>query len=141
MRKLKIYLSHCISDGGVLTEEIMQKNCGKAVEFANWLRAEFPSLEVYCPAEHEYFVHKTYTKNMLTIPQILEIDCDIIRGCEGVMILCHNDKISAGMQIEIDFALKNKIPMQRVDSFELDRPFLLKQIITEWCYEIDRERE
>ncbi|MDD5434889.1 MAG: hypothetical protein PH343_05615 [Nitrospira sp.] len=134
MQKIKCYLSHCISDGGILTEEIMQKNCQRAIDFGNFLRQQFPLLDVYIPAEHEDFVHKTYGGKLLTIPQILDIDCQILETKDIVIALTKNRKTSAGMDTEIEFAKGRDIP---VFYCEDDRPFLTARMLEKFLF--DRE--
>ncbi len=126
MRKLRVYLSHKISDGGVLTEEIMEKNCQAATDFGNWLRREFPNLDVYIPAEHEDFVHRANIMGLLTIPQILDIDCGIIFGCDAVIMYCPDDKMSKGMTVENTFVLNNNIPIYNVLKVDCNNPYNLK---------------
>jgi hypothetical protein len=126
MRQFKYYVSHPISDGGILTEEIMEKNCKAAIDFTEWLRKEFPTTVFYCPAEHEEFVHTTYKDKLLTIPQILDVDCKIIDGCDGMIIFNPKDKISAGMQVEIDYCSKIGTRMFTTNPYYLVHPTSLK---------------
>ncbi len=134
MQKIKAYLSHCISNGGVLTEEIMKENCQRAIDFANFLRVHFPLLDVYVPAEHEDFVHKTYAEKLLTIKQILQIDCVIVKTNDIVIALMHDGKISDGMAVEVNFAKTENIPVFYCDD---DRPFATIRNLEKFLF--DRE--
>ena len=102
MGQIKAYISHRISDGGGDADTSMEENCKRAVEFGKLMRKEFPTVEWYVPADHETFVHIAYIKELLTIPQILEVDCDIINSCNFMLVFSPDDYISKGMQVEVD---------------------------------------
>ncbi|GAG59817.1 unnamed protein product, partial [marine sediment metagenome] len=76
MIKIRFYLSHSIRGiyGNNATPVQMQKNCDKAILIANLIRNAIPSIEVYCPGEHEDFVSKAYHRDYLTEKQILMVD-------------------------------------------------------------------
>jgi 2-hydroxy-3-keto-5-methylthiopentenyl-1-phosphate phosphatase len=134
MQKIKVYLSHCISDDGVLTEEIMQKNCQIAIDFADFLRKQFPILDIYVPAEHEDFVHRVYAEKVLTIEQILQIDCAVLSTKDVVIALTKNGALSEGMKKETTFAKSENIP---VFYCEDGSPFLLIRMLEKFLF--DRE--
>ena len=137
MRQFKYYVSHPISDGGVLAEEIMEKNCKAAIDFTEWLRKEFPNFTFYCPAEHEEFVHTTYTDKLLTIPQILDVDCKIIDSCDGMVVLGLGDKASAGMQVEIDHCSKTGKWVFFVNPYFLNHPTDLRMQLQEYFEKVE----
>ena len=140
MRQFKYYVSHPISDGGILTEEIMEKNCKAAIDFTEWLRKEFPNTIFYCPAEHEEFVHTTYKDKLLTIPQILDVDCKIIDGCDGTVVFNPKDKISAGMQVEIDYCAKIGTWIFIVNPYFLNHPTDLRMQLQEYFEKVEDVR-
>ncbi len=137
MRQFKYYISHPISDGGVLAEEIIQKNCKAAIDFTEWLRKEFPNTLFYCPAEHEEFVHTTHTDKLLTIPQILDVDCKIIDSCDGMIAFNPNGKVSAGMWVEIDHCSKTGKWVFIVNPYYLAHPTSLKAQLQEYFEKVE----
>lgn len=124
----KIYVSHSIRGkfGEIATEEQMVVNCGKAIQFGKLLRLNFPDIEWYIPAEHDDFVRRAYKKNYLSESEILDIDCDILKTCNGLLVYFPDEFISVGMGIEVKCALTNRIPIVRVctQNRELVREFL-----------------
>lgn len=103
---MKVYLSHSIMGwkGLTATDEDMKANCIKAVEFGNQLRKKFPTLNLYLPAEHEEFVHKAYKFKLLTIEQILDIDCAIVGEQDFLIVYAPDAHLSSGMRTEIQYA-------------------------------------
>jgi hypothetical protein len=120
---MKIYVSHSIRGkfGATATEEQMAANCKKAVQFGKLLRLNFPQIEWYVPAEHDDFVRRAYQKNYLTESEILDIDCEILKTCNGLLVYIPDDYISMGMQIEISYAAKNNIPHVLIKEQQWDR--------------------
>ena len=111
MGQIKAYISHRISDGGDDVDTSMEENCKRAIEFGKLICKEFPNIEWYVPADHEAFVHIAYVKKLLTIPQILEVDCEIIDGCNFMLVYSPDDYISRGMKIEIDHCVYTHTPV------------------------------
>lgn len=109
---IKIYVSHSIRGkfGAAAIEEQMIANCEKAIQFGKLLRLNFPQVKWYIPAEHEEFVQIAYQKGCLTETEILDIDCEILKTCNGLLVYMPDDYISHGMQMEISYAAKNNIP-------------------------------
>jgi hypothetical protein len=140
MRQFKYYISHPISDGGVLTEDIMKKNCEAAIEFTEWLEKEFPTITFYCPARHEEFVHTTYMDKLLTIPQILDVDCKIIDSCDGMIVFNPKDKVSAGMQVEIDHCSKIGTWIFIVNPYYITHPTDLKTQLQQYFEKVEDVR-
>lgn len=111
---MKFYLSHPIRGkyGKDATHAQMKENSDKAIVIANVLRATFPSIEIHCPAEHEDFVGIAYYNRYLTEKQVLEIDCRIIDGCEGVIIYVpEGDELQGGRLVEYEHALEQDKPI------------------------------
>lgn len=118
---MRIYLSHSIRGkyGKDATPLQMKKNCDKAILIANLIRNALPSIEIYCPAEHEDFVGIAYYDKYLTEIQILNIDCQIVGGCEGVIIYVpEGDEIQGGREIEYDYAIAHNKRVWRFDNIE-----------------------
>ena len=109
-----MYLSHAIADGGTLNTEERAENRRKAYKFAGWLRDKFPQIRFFCPAEMEVFVAKALKGEYLTLDQVLNVDCEIIKECEGLIAYTPKGKTSKGMDIEIEFANANNVPVQNL---------------------------
>lgn len=104
---MKFYLSHSIRGkyGKDATNAQMKANCDKAILIANMIRNALPSIEVYVPAEHEDFVLTAHQKHYITEEQILDVDCTIIDGCDGVIIYVpKDDRLQGGRLVEYDYA-------------------------------------
>jgi len=82
----------------------MWDNCNEAKRFATLLNLNMPDVNWYVPAEHEDFVHIAYLKGYITNEQILDVDCAILEGCDGLLVFKPDGFISNGMKIEIDWA-------------------------------------
>lgn len=116
---LRLYLSHRITSP---TPEGQELNCLAAISFAKGLRYYFPDVEIHVPAECEPFVAKAYGSGMLTVPQILDIDCQIIKkDCQGVIFYAPDGKLSPGMQVEFEFCGKNNIPWIVVKDLAIEK--------------------
>ena len=113
MSKIRVYISHSIRGkfGSAATAEQMDANNQKAINFGIELRKEFPNIDFYIPGDHDEFVTIAYTKGYLNEKTILEIDCDIVSKCNFLTVFSPDDYISRGMQIEIDHAVFNSIPI------------------------------
>ena len=104
---MRFYLSHSIRGkaGANATGLEMKANCEKAILIANLIRNAIPSIEIYCPGEHEDFVQLAFYRHYLTEKQILEIDCAIIDSCEGVIYYVpEGDELQGGRKVEYDYA-------------------------------------
>jgi hypothetical protein len=119
---LKIYMSHPVR--GPLkdkaTHDDMVANCKLSVGMANKIR-DYLAMnyrdvdpEVYVPAEHEEFVHRTFTNGMLTVDQILHVDCQIIEEKYNDLLLVfvpYGPLVEGeGRSIELEHTRKCKIP-------------------------------
>ena len=120
---MKFYLSHPIRgfQGKNATHVDMEKNCDKAILIANLIRNAIPSIEIYCPAEHEfppvgYFLQKGY----VTTEQVLDVDCTIINNCDGVIIYNpHNDALQGGCLVEYNHAVATHQPIWLFSNVEI----------------------
>jgi len=111
MKNIKVYLSHSIRGkyGPKATDEQMKANCQRAINFVEMLRETCPFLQIHCPAEMEGFVATAYKMKVLSERQILNVDCEIVRQSDFLLVYSPDNVISKGMQVEIDFARKHKI--------------------------------
>ena len=110
---MRVYLSHKIrgEQGKNASNVYMKKNCDIAIEIADKIRKAIPSLEIYCPGEHEDFVSRSYKLGYLTEGQILEIDCKIIDNCDIVIIyIPKDDWLQGGRLVEFNYALLENKP-------------------------------
>ncbi len=108
------YLSHPIrgKDGPGASHDVQAKNCAEAKRVGNILRALFPKLELYVPAEHEDFVQLAYDGGYLEEREILEIDCLIINNLDGVIsYVPDGDELQGGRKIEYDHAVATNKPV------------------------------
>ncbi len=128
MKTLKIYLSHPIR--GVSrypAPEYVTSNLRKSIEFAEILRA-IDDLEVYCPAEHEEFVGRAIHGQYMTIPEVLEVDKQILDTCDAVIFYNFEGMMSAGMQEEFDRTIFMKKPFFILVSNVCDFGMLVKEV-------------
>lgn len=111
--KIRAYCSHSIRGkyGNAATDEQMAANNQKAIEFGRLLADEFPMIDFYVPGEHDEFVLIAYRWGLITEKQILDVDCEIVSRCNFLIAFAPDDYISKGMQIEIDHAVFNSIPV------------------------------
>ncbi len=131
---IRIYLAHYIrglkGNNATIDDEI--KECERAIDLAYALRAAFPSIEFYVPAEHEEFVRGAYNRGMLTIAQILEVDCAILDTCNAVFFFKPDGVLSRGMQVEYDHCTEIKKPtttLEKFDSHAMTRlSFLIEEL-------------
>ena len=102
MNKIKAYVSHIIrgAKGVTATVDEMEANNQRAIDFTNELRKKFPTIEFYCPGEHDEFVLLAYLNDYLTEEQILDIDCDILAKRDLLINYVPDDYRSKGMQVE-----------------------------------------
>ncbi len=105
---MKYYFSHKIrgNAGSNASHDIQVKNCAEAIRVADILRELFPKLELYVPAENETFVQIAYDMGLLTIDNILDIDCKIIDHQDGLLVYVPDgDELQGGRKIEYDHAI------------------------------------
>lgn len=113
MSKVKVYISHCIQGqaGKDATHETMVANNNKAIAFVNILKENFPNVDFYCPGEHDEFVINAYEKKLLTVDNILDIDCQILSSRHLLLNYIPDQYISNGMWRENWYAQLNGIPI------------------------------
>jgi hypothetical protein len=97
----------------------MEKNCEIARKFGNELRKNFPGVYFYVPADHEEFVNICFMNNLLTEQEILNVDCEIILGCCGLIAYAPDGHISRGMKVELDYARELEIPVLQIMPVDL----------------------
>ena len=111
---MRFYLSHPIRGkaGPNASHDVQAKNCAEAKRVANILRALFPKLELYVPAEHETFIQIAYDTGYLNENEILDIDCRIINNLDGVIVYVPDDeKLQGGREIEYNHAVAINKPV------------------------------
>lgn len=111
MSKIRAYISHTIRGkyGEKATDEQRRNNSEKCIFFGGILRKEFSNVDFHIPGEHHELDTIAYRKGYMTEEQILDIDCEIISRCNFIVVFAPDDYISEGMQVEIDYAVLNKI--------------------------------
>lgn len=112
--KIKFYLSHPIrgKKGKDATADDMQRNNEAAIIVADYLREFITTcIDIHVPAEMEEFVLTAYDMGVLTEQQILAVDCKIIEKCDAVMIYAPEDNIGGGCKVELEYAIKQGIPV------------------------------
>jgi len=89
----------------------MEVNNRRAIKFAARVRAEFPSLDLYTPGEHDLFVVLAYEAGYITEEQILAVD-KIILAQQNILIVYSPDGyIGGGVGVEITQAQRLKMPI------------------------------
>ena len=103
MQAKKLYFSHAIRGITGSSEEI-EKNCRLATANAAFMRAYLgPKFVVYCPAENDAFPQMAMKKSLLSIENVLAIDCALIEQSD--FVLADTSILSKGVRKEIDRAL------------------------------------
>ena len=116
---MRCYFSHPIRGkaGPNASHDVLVENCAEAIRVADFLRAEFPKLVLYVPAENETFVQIAYDSGHLSEKQILDIDCKIIDNCDGVLVYVPDDEpLQGGRLIEYNHAIRTNKPVHIVDT-------------------------
>lgn len=112
-KMIRVYCSHSIRGkmGKNATDEHMKANNDKAIEFGKKLRSAFPSINFYVPGDHDEFVLIAFLDKYINETQILAVDCKIVQRCNFLIAYSPDGFISGGMQVEIDYANKEGIPV------------------------------
>ena len=102
MSKITAYLSHHIRGpkGDQSTQEDRDNNredAGVARQAIEWVH---PKLNIYCPGEGDLWAGVAMRRGLLTIEQVLEIDCAIIDTMDCVLIYDRYNHMSGGMMVE-----------------------------------------
>lgn len=110
---MKFYLSHPIrgKNGNKAINKTIEANCLKAAQIAHYIRQKIFGIQIYVPGEHDLFVQLAYKNQYLTEKQILNIDCQIIDQCDGLLLYVPDDKIYGGCKIEQEHAIKTGKPV------------------------------
>lgn len=106
------YISHPIrgARGAAATHADMEANNRRAMEFARIVRAEFPGLSLYVPAEHDEFILLAYETGRLDEAAILAVDKLIIVKRDVLLAYAPEGYVSSGMQVEIAEAQRLGMP-------------------------------
>jgi hypothetical protein len=133
--QITAYFSHPIRGlkGVAATVEDMSLNNDLAALVSRMLHDACPALDLYVPAVHDEFVSESYLRESTPEGEILEIDKIILRRRDIVIAFCYRGVISSGMQIEIDDANEQEIPVFMFEKVT-DIPKLVERII-DWYYE------
>ena len=112
---MRVYLSHSIRGpkGKNATHTDMKENCDEAIRVGCIIREQLKCVDLYIPAEHEEFVDVAFQHKILSIKQILEVDCLIIDTCDAVVFYCPPDDcvLQGGRLIEFNHTIRtNKSP-------------------------------
>ena len=99
------------SKGAAATQEDIEANNRQAMRFAAELRAEFPNLDLYVPAEHDEFVLRTYETHLLNEAEILAVDCDLLLKRDFLIVYVPDGHLSSGMMQEITAAQVSHKPI------------------------------
>ena len=104
--EIRAYMAHPIrgAKGPAATREERNVNIARAIEFAAKVRAEFPGLDLYVPAEHEEFMQYAEDLGILDDERILTVDRRIVDHRDILIVYAPDRYISAGMQEEIAVA-------------------------------------
>lgn len=126
----RAYVSHSIRGklGVNATPESMAENNRLAHEAAVLMRCILPEVHLYVPGEHDEVISLLYQDERLKEGDILWADCEIIKNCAFLIAWSPDTFISTGMQIEIDFAHEQNIPIFTIESVE-DLQFLKPEIL------------
>jgi len=117
--KPTIYVSHAIRG----TNGDMEGNCAKAIKCVAKLRALFPEINFYLPADSDLVLQILFNSKKLSEKDILWADLEILKNCHGWIFL-HFDE-SKGSEIERAEAQRLGLPMfdivDRVDRMNYGR--------------------
>lgn len=135
----RIYLSHAVRgvNRDIATHREIETNVVKYIAVGIEIKAYlidwekmggFPKMALYIPAEHAEFVEAAKDKKYLNEGQILDIDCGIINKCS--LLIAYGDHTqSRGMQVEIQYATDEKIPVYFMPNFKDSSIKALKYVI------------
>ncbi len=130
---MQFYLSHKIrgAAGEAATNTEQAENCKIAVEIAERIKDELPSIDVYVPGgQSEQFVSIAYKKGYLDIDDILNVDCAIIDNCEGALFyIPKGDKLQGGRLIEYNHAVRENKPIYIFEDAQQVIVYLTKYIM------------
>ena len=109
---MKAYLSHHIrgpkGDDSTALDRLL--NRAEAMKCALVLRELIPDLQLYVPGEVDDWAEAAYTKGILTVTQILDVDCGIIDTKDVMLMYDWYYSPGEGMVYERDHCLKTGKP-------------------------------
>ena len=108
--KIKIYVAHPIS-GIPPSQESLEKNIRKAIEFNETLTATYPNIQWYVPGAHDEFPQVALYNGLLKLEDILHIDKLILSTCDG--LLAYEWAGSYGLVGELEYATRLGLPIFR----------------------------
>jgi len=122
MNKIKAYISHPIRGkaGNNVTDEVMATNNAKAKTIGNTLRLACPELSLYIPAEMDDFLIPKGIYPVDVVEGLLALDCAIISQCDLLLVYNHENHISSGMRIEMNYAKEHSIPIIEFSEMNLE---------------------
>lgn len=129
---MRVYVSHPIRGilGPSATREDELKNMQLAIDFAKQLRAAYPSVEFYVPAEHNEFVMTAFFEHNLSEDVVLKTDIIILKKRNAVILFAPQKYISGGMKREAGGATEAGIPIVYMEGQD-DIP-LLQTVLNKW---------
>jgi hypothetical protein len=101
--------------GDDATRADMEANNRKACEFAARIRQACPTLDLYCPGEHDELVQEGIERGILTAEQILEIDQHLVPKRDFLIVYAPDDRLSGGMLLELHTAGRSNMPIVVTD--------------------------
>jgi len=109
---IEAYMCHHIRGpkGDDSTPEEREANRNDAIKVAKALESMMPNLSVYCPGGNDTWGEVAYSRGILTIDKILEIDCAIIDTMDCVLVYDKYPTRSGGMKVEIEYCAKMNKP-------------------------------
>ena len=105
---MKFYMGHPIAGlaGDKATETEIAANCEAAIIIVEYIESHITAnIDIHVPARMEDFVHLAYLMGILSIEQILAVDCKIIESCDALLIYAPYSVVTGGCKIELDHAL------------------------------------
>lgn len=139
----KIYLSHALAgpkgkdatDDDIWENVFTYRKIGEEIKayLIDWEKMDgLPKSYLYVPADHEEFVFNARIMKYVTVPEILKVDCAIVHTC-SLLIAFGDHTQSGGMQVEIEYAKDEEIPiyfMPNLQSYSIKAlKYVIKQIL------------
>jgi hypothetical protein len=112
---MKLYLSHPITGLPGTTQDQRKDLLKRAIAFGKKLRE--CGYDVHVPAECEGFVEVAHSMSLLTVDDILAVDCNIINMCDGVVFLNLQGAFSHGMEVEFKHAVEQHKRMVTIPQY------------------------
>ena len=136
--KIRAYISHPIrgKQQGDATDEQIQANIKRAINFGTLLSDVFPTIDFYVPGEHDEFVLIAYKEGYITEQQVLDVDCVIIHKCNFLLVFAPDKYTSKGMKVEIDYAVQHNIPIIAIVDGDYDEVKVSAGIADEYTTKI-----